>query len=151
MQSSWLIWFIVLAALGAGAWWYLGQQQESSSTTPPAVSEPSTNEPSVATTTCLPADQLSKDQTIEYRDNQFFAEGATEASDTFCVPKGGKVTYTGSNLWVASDPHPIHSDLPGLDAKGAKESYSFTFDTAGEWGFHNHLRASDTGTIIVVE
>jgi plastocyanin len=89
--------------------------------------------------------------TIEYRDGQYFVKGSDTASDTFCVRKGAPVTFTGSNLWVASDPHPIHSDLSGFDAKGAKESYTYTFDTPGEWGFHNHLRASDTGTIIVVE
>lgn len=130
----------MIVAIAGGAWWLLF-----------GASRMETNVTSSTSTSCLPAASLPKSMTIDYRNGQFFAEGATEASDTFCVPKGGTVTFTGSNLWVASDPHPTHTDLSAFDARAVKDAYSFTFDKVGEWGFHNHLRASDTGTIIVVE
>ncbi len=59
-----------------------------------------------------------------------------------------------AQMWVASDPHPTHTGLPGFDAnKGivSNASYSFTFMRRGTFGYHNHLNASDRGTIIVEE
>jgi len=142
---------VVVIVLGLGAWYLLGRTNTSdTNVTPPSPSSTEPTTPSTSTS-CLPAASLPKTMTIEYRNGQFFGEGAEEASDTFCVPKGGAVTFKGENLWVASTPHPIHNDLPGFDAKAAMASYSFTFDKVGEWGLHNHLRPSDTGTIIVVE
>lgn len=140
--SSLVLGIVALILIGLGAWWFL-RGREQGSTTPPRTPK--------TTTSCLPKDQLEKNLAIEYRNGKFFAKGGTEASDAFCLPKSGTVTFTGSNLWVASDPHPIHTDLPGFDPRKVQESFSFTFDRVGEWGFHNHLRPSDTGTIIVVE
>jgi len=52
---------------------------------------------------------------------------------------------------VASNPHPVHTDLPGLESdvlsKGG--SYSFTFDKAGTWGYHCHIHPMMTGTVVV--
>ena|SRR5258708_3583264 len=70
-------------------------------------------------------------------------------------------------LWVASDPHPTHTDLKGfdslkvifrelspfsqeVDAHGAG-FYSYTFTKVGVWKYHNHVNPSDRGTIIVTE
>jgi plastocyanin len=46
---------------------------------------------------------------------------------------------------IAANPYPSHSDLPGLDrtiSPGA--SYTFTFATAGLFGYHDHLAPNDT-------
>ncbi len=68
--------------------------------------------------------------------------------------------------WPASDIHPTHTLYPGsgsskcgtaeeeniFDAcRGLQtgESYTFTFNEKGSWGYHDHLRASSKGTIIV--
>lgn len=56
------------------------------------------------------------------------------------------------DMWVASAPHPVHTDYPGFDAKkGYKkgEVYSFTFDKIGTWKFHNHLNPTDFGSVAV--
>ncbi|GBD34180.1 hypothetical protein HRbin34_00504 [bacterium HR34] len=88
---------------------------------------------------------------------------------TITVSKGTKVTFVNqfdSPSWPASDVHPTHRVYPGsgiekcgtpqessiFDAchglqKG--ESYSFIFNEAGEWKYHDHLRPYLTGTIIV--
>ncbi len=62
------------------------------------------------------------------------------------------INQSSGQMWVASNPHPVHTDLGGFDerqavAKGG--SYSYTFNTAGNWGFHNHMSPSATGTVIV--
>lgn len=52
---------------------------------------------------------------------------------------------------VASDPHPVHTDLPGLDSGSldANENYSYTFTNPGTFTYHCHVHPNMTGTIIV--
>lgn len=77
---------------------------------------------------------------------------------TITVKKGTTVKFvdkSGVPMSIASNPHPTHTDYPGFDqgksdAKG-KEDYSFTFDKVGTWGFHDHLRPSNGGTVVVTE
>lgn len=55
-------------------------------------------------------------------------------------------------MWIASNPHPTHTDYPDFDARGCYEigsDYAFTFTKKGVWGYHDHLRPSSTGVIIV--
>lgn len=67
-------------------------------------------------------------------------------------------------MWVASNPHPLHTDYPGSDIKNCGagtamfdscrvtnpgESWTFILEEPGTWGYHNHLQSSQTGTIIV--
>lgn len=118
--------------------------------------EPSASSPPTSSTnpSCLPKDDLSTSVTLEYRDRKFFAPGATEATTTICVPVGGTVTWvneSSEDLWIASNPHPIHTDLSGFDALASKSSYSYTFTKADTWGYHNHRNPAVTGAVIVVE
>ncbi len=52
---------------------------------------------------------------------------------------------------VAADPHPSGSSLPALlsEELGQNESYTFTFSTAGTWGYHDYLNPIKSGQIIV--
>ncbi len=88
---------------------------------------------------------------------------------TVTVAKGGTVTFvnqSGKQMWVASDQHPTHQGYSGTTrtqhcpnntsdafdectAVGAGQSYSFTFQKNGTWMYHNHVSASDTGTVVV--
>lgn len=55
-------------------------------------------------------------------------------------------------MWVASAPHPMHTNYSEFDAKKEYEkgsSYSFTFDKTGEFKYHNHLNPSRFGAITV--
>ena len=59
---------------------------------------------------------------------------------------------SAEKMWVASNPHPSHTDYPEFDAKKNyknDETYSFTFTKAGTWGYHNHLDPGKTGIVIV--
>lgn len=74
------------------------------------------------------------------------------------VQKGDTVTFVNNSdtpLWVASDPHPEHTDYPEFDVARSKggqmpkvgESFSFTFNKLGTWAYHNHTASSDVGNV----
>ena len=67
-------------------------------------------------------------------------------------------------VWVATAVHPTHTVYPGSGITKCNageaifdsclgvapgDDWSFQFNEAGEWGYHNHLRPSQTGKIIV--
>jgi len=70
------------------------------------------------------------------------------------VAPGTKVTWIaldGGQPFVASNPHPLHTDQPGLQSGtlGMGESFSYTYTQAGSWGYHNHNASTQTGTVTV--
>ncbi len=55
-------------------------------------------------------------------------------------------------MWVASNPHPTHTDYPGFDSLKAIApggEYKFQFTKAGTWGYHDHLNPGIGGVVIV--
>jgi len=75
---------------------------------------------------------------------------------TISVKKGTVVTWNNKDSaphWVASDPHPVHNQLPGFDSVrkiAAGESYPFTFEKTGTFTYHDHLNPLKfKGTVIV--
>lgn len=74
---------------------------------------------------------------------------------TVTVNHGTTVTFLNlgtKSIWPASNPHPVHTDYPGFDPKhgvAPTESWNFTFNRVGTWGYHDHLSQFLTGTIIV--
>ena len=69
-------------------------------------------------------------------------------------------------MWTASGVHPTHTAYSGTSlsqhcpdtaevafdqCKGEASgvSWTFTFTKTGIWGYHNHSRSSDMGTVIV--
>lgn len=72
------------------------------------------------------------------------------------IKKGTTVTWTNKDSAVhkiASDPHPAHTDLPGLVSQtfGQNQIYSFTFDNTGTFGYHCHLHPYMKGQVVVEE
>lgn len=69
--------------------------------------------------------------------------------------RGGTVTFTTERdtpFWPASDLHPSHglySEFDSLRPLRKGESWTFTFDKPGQWGFHDHLRSYFVGVIYV--
>jgi len=88
---------------------------------------------------------------------------------TLEVSSGDTVTWINkdsSKHWPASAVHPTHTVYPGSSIQkcgsseagdifdactslSQGETYGFTFNEKGSWNYHNHLRPSRTGTIIV--
>lgn len=104
----------------------------------------------------LPEEESSEESSddegliIEYTDSGF-------SPKTITVEEGEAVTWVNQStkgMWVASAPHPAHTDYPGFDQKesGSRgEKYTFNFDQIGTWKYHNHVNPADTGTIVVEE
>ncbi len=69
--------------------------------------------------------------------------------------RGGSVTFStisGKRFWPASDSHPAHTIYPEFDPKQPLEpsdSWTMTFNTIGDWGYHDHLRTYFIGIIHV--
>ena len=88
-------------------------------------------------------------QTVTYTDSGFSPKLAR-------IKLGDTVTFMNNStkmMWIASAPHPTHTNYPEFDAKkgyGAGEAYSFTFDDkTGSFNFHDHLAPTNFGTIVV--
>lgn len=73
------------------------------------------------------------------------------------IKKGTKITWINKSekpVWPASNPHPVHTGYAGFDSFGglkAGEDYSFVFERAGSWKYHNHLNPFVGGVIEVTE
>lgn len=95
----------------------------------------------------------------------FTENGYSPASVT--IKRGAAVRFenrSNRDTWPASAFHPTHTIYPektagdclgsAFDAcRGVApgESWAFTFNVVGTWRYHDHLNASKTGTVVVVE
>lgn len=95
---------------------------------------------------------------VEYTDSGF-------SPATVTVSQGETVRFVNNSsrgVWVGGDNHPTHGIYPEVtenDCLGtsfdtcrtlqAGEFWEFTFNHKGEWGYHNHVRASEAGTVVV--
>jgi S-layer homology domain len=125
---------IIMAARYA---WLLGNDP------PPAAS-------SASAAACGEKQYLGEAGLIRYTDSGFcppLQEEAVTASMTFVFRND-----SAQKMWVASDPHPAHTDVSAFDAgQGIAPggTYQFTFAAKGTYRFHNHLRSTHTATIIL--
>lgn len=126
---------VLLVVIGGGYWLLKGQ----AGSTQPSNSTAITN-------TQNPTSEPNKNSvTVEYLGQGFNPNSITVKSGTtvIWVNKGSDL------MWVASSPHPVHTDLPGFDALKADVTYSFTFTKVGKWSYHNHLGPDKSGEIVV--
>ncbi len=139
---------VVLALVGAA---YAFKSQIKSAVMPKTAALVETTTVPVAVPTASPTGAVAASVEVDYT-----ATGFSPASVT--VKKGETVKFvnkTTSPMSVASNPHPTHTDYPGFDQfkssqKGQAE-YDFVFDKVGTWGYHNHAKPGDTGTVVVTE
>ena len=120
-----------------------GYSSPSSYSVPPTA--PSATRPATPPST---SPEKTATSTVTYRNGVF-------SPSTITINAGEAIVFQNENsssLWVVSDPHPVHSDLPGFDARRGMsqgETYSFTFTQKGAFGYHNHLNPGARGTIVV--
>ncbi len=75
---------------------------------------------------------------------------------TVTIRVGDTVTFTsavGEPFWPASDFHPSHQIYPEFDSKHglmSGERWSFVFERAGTWTYHDHLAREVRGSVIVI-
>lgn len=102
-------------------------------------------------------------------EHQIIYSNGAFAPASLVIKKGDKVTFynvSGDFFWPASALHPTHKSYPGSDIDKCDtieadkifdacrqvspgEDWSFIFTEVGSWPYHNHLRASENGVIIV--
>ncbi len=105
--------------------------------------------PSPAPAVLPPSPEASGDRfTVRYTTSGFSPKSIT-------INRGEAIKFindTNQTMWVASDPHPIHTLYPGFDegkSVGKGGVFTFTFTDAGTWSYHNHNKSTHAGTIIV--
>jgi len=131
---------VILIAVLAYAFW------------PAKTEAPSISVPIVATPTLVPGTTslglASTSVAVSYSDKGF-SPGVVE------VAQGGTVTFkneSSRDVWVASNDHPSHLLYSEFDAKKGYtpgSEYTFTFEKVGSWKYHDHLKASLGGIVIV--
>ncbi len=153
MKNSTAVWVIVAILVIAGLGWYLYMH----GTTAPYTQTSSTQTSGSTAPNANPG--VPSSVTVTYTDQGFSPAVVT-------IVHGGSITWINhstGDLWVASDPHPVHSGYDGtslqqhcaagasasFDSCGASNSYTFTFDKIGSWGYHNHANHAMTGTVVV--
>lgn len=121
-------------------------------TEPTAIIEPTVTAPPKTTNTPTKTPQ----NIVTYTDSGYSPSALT-------IKKGDTVVWENKSsgpMWTASNPHPIHTGYPvggGCISSAFDEchggapgsSWTFKFDKAGTWGYHNHLNFGDGGTIVV--
>lgn len=114
-----------------------------------------------------PATNVSEQQVIPTKQEEVSTPSAVTMAETavaitssgfepktITVKVGTKVTWvnkSGSVVQVNSVVHPTHLLYPSLNlgAVGNGGSVSLVFDKPGSYSYHNHLNASQTGTVVV--
>lgn len=94
-----------------------------------------------------PVESLAATYQVKY-------DGVSFTPSVSTIRPGDSVNWTNQSsnfLELASDPHPQHTNYPPLNLGliNTGQSKSLTFPTVGTFGFHNHLRSSATGIVIV--
>ena len=152
-SSGWVAVVVVLVLIAGGAWWYTQQPAQTTNTNEQNIpNETGSNVPAQGAT-------ASKTVTVNYSDSGFSPASVT-------IQLGDTVTFTnssGGSMWVASAVHPTHTAYAGtplsehcpggsalaFDQCQAGATYSFKFDKAGSWKYHNHAASQFTGTVVV--
>ena len=164
---SFILGVIVVLVVAAGGFWYFGKKDAAPARPSengaveqnmPELNSPQTPEMVVTGTEASPdasvspsaeaPNQVPQVATITYTDGGF-------SPKTIEIKVGETVKFANESsrsMWVASAPHPTHTNYPEFDQKTAVDkgtSYEFTFTKAGTWKYHNHKSTSDSGTVVV--
>lgn len=89
-------------------------------------------------------------ETIRYTNEGYVPANMTIKQGTMIM----FVNESDQDMWVASNGHPAHMDLPTFDQfefspKGTQ--YVYTFDQVGSWKYHDHIAPIYGGVITVTE
>ncbi|MEX0877851.1 MAG: hypothetical protein WDZ40_03255 [Candidatus Spechtbacterales bacterium] len=148
MNKRFLIFALALLILGVVVFFVAGNN----SAEVPEVSQNNTQEEQIENT--------GEDVVITYTDSGYSPQNITISLGTTVV----FINESSSAMWPATNIHPTHTIYPNsnisdcgtgkvmFDACGEispGESWSFTFNEAGNWRYHNHIRATRGGVIVV--
>lgn len=156
MNSKILIGLVVLVA-GIGVGWYVlstrnpaGQSATAEPTPTSAVTQGESAMPATNSSGVTEKEAITEKVTVSFTDTGFTPKTVT-------IKKGTTVTFKNDStgdMWVASAPHPTHTDLPGFDELQSVPNggtYNYTFEKVGTWKYHNHVAPSFSGSVTVTE
>lgn len=144
MKKLFLIFGVMLLAVSLMAASCSKQADTTSEVDEPIGTVPVVNDRTVAGDNNVAVQNVS----VRYTDSGFNPATVT-------INVGDTVTFTNTSskdFRPASNPHPIHTALPGFDAKraiGSGGSYGFSFNRTGTFKYHNDLSPAEGGTIVV--
>lgn len=153
-RKSKLVAGVVLLVVGLGLLiWTLtskGAEAPSSETTNPSGSSSRQQQDTVEN----PDQAVSNDNQAETAEIVFNENGFSP--EELEVKVGTVVTVrnnSSTRVQFSSDDHPTHRINQGMNLRILRpgESGAFTAEKVGEWGFHDHIDASHTGVVTVVE
>ena len=139
---------VVLALLGVGAYILLrGNTNAPSGKTTTSTTTNTKTATNSGQTRQPKADSGKEETTIKY-------DGFSFSPATVTVKAGSKVIFVNNSsgeVVVNSNPHPAHTDNTELniDAISPGQSGSATITNIGTFGYHNHLKSGQGGTIVV--
>ncbi len=155
-----IVWIVaIIVLLVAGTWYALSAQPAAA----PTAEELST------TTPALPEATIEEDGGPAF--TVITLTGTGFSPSTVTVARGETVRFVNDSsrgMWVGADEHPTHTEYDGTStrehcANGTNTTGSFdqctavqkgdfwdyTFERSGTFGYHNHVGASNTGTVVV--
>lgn len=180
MKSKIVLTILALIIIGVGGYYFydLKQRQAQAPTgqiqtntnqesQTPAVNAPESQSPASASSSPsapsnnsqLPPKTFSTgaeaDLGVDVQVSEIDFNGTSFSPSSVNIKVGDYVIFKNNSqtgVWPASNPHPVHTDYPGFDAKapiapGGK--YQFQFTKVGSWGFHDHLSPSIKGVVNV--
>lgn len=138
---------IVLLLL-VGAVFILNSNKETSSTNT-SVQENQAQTETSPVPSPSPTQAVTEETKVDFTLDGFSPESIT-------IKKGAKVIWTnnsGKTATVNSAPHPVHTSYPPLNLGSFNDgdSLEVSFPDPGTYKYHNHLNASQGGTITVEE
>jgi plastocyanin len=157
MKKSTMIIFIVALLVLGGVGFAIANMGEDKVPETTTTQDQDTNESQSADTNDTATDEGAGLEETEDSDAvaatiTYGNSGFSPSSVTVKAGESIKVTNSSSSdLDFASDPHPVHTDEPELNAGSIAPGSSKTFKVSnkGTWGFHNHENENHEGTIIV--
>jgi plastocyanin len=136
--------FIVLAAViaGAGIFWAIRNNNTKQNNQLPEQSSGRSSE------------QSTSDKSVDPNGSAIAFDGTGFTPKNLTVTAGTEVQImnnSNSALQFSSDPHPAHTDNKemNLQVLSPGQSSSFVVNIQGTWGYHDHLKPSAKGTLIV--
>ncbi|TAL19179.1 hypothetical protein EPN90_04395 [Patescibacteria group bacterium] len=147
MQKNLLYIIIAVVVIGGGYFLLKGKQPAA-----PSYNAPVSTAATPKTTPTAPAEK----NVVTYSDSGY-------SPKTLNIKTGETVTFKNTSsraMWTASAVHPSHAAYPTTGGCIASTfdacvsirpgaSWTFKFDLAGSWKYHNHVNPADTGTIVV--
>lgn len=147
---------VVVALIAVGAYFLLSGVLRAPTTVYQAPSQQQAAQPTIPEPLAPEQAPVAGESVVTYGDSGF-------SPSILTIKNGDNVRFeneSSKTMWTASGKHPTHKVYPTtggcigstFDAcKGTQpgDSWSFKFDVAGNWKYHNHVNPGDTGTIIV--